>query len=243
MSGESGEKKKVFGLPYNVGVGLLCVLGVVCLYEFYSNVLAGPDVPTVQHSNSPTTTASAPTITMPSSDTVRKPPTAQRRSEEFNPAVHSKRPEDRIDPMKVDPTLRNDLLTKVQGVEMTGGVRNLFQMGQAPPPPKTAELAGVTPIVKPPIGPRRPPDPVQPPPPPGPVVTPLTIKFYGFSTIRNGKTTAYFMDGEDIILASEGEMLKKRYRVKSIQATSVLIEDTEQKRVESVPLTPPDSQS
>jgi hypothetical protein len=109
-------------------------------------------------------------------------------------------------------------------------------MGQAPP--KTEVLAGVEPKVIV-IGPVKPPDKVEPPPPPPAPVAPIPLKFYGFSTIRsNGKKTAYFMDGEDILLASEGDTLKRRYRVVRIQATSVLMEDTEAKRQESLPLAP-----
>ncbi|HLK67459.1 MAG TPA: hypothetical protein VKU19_28680 [Bryobacteraceae bacterium] len=248
MSTDSGDKRKVFGLPYNVGVGLLCVLGVVCLYEFYSNVLAGPNIPDAPARSvaSTTTPGAIPTITPVNSDTpARKPAsTVQRRSEEFNPPLHTKRPEDRIDPTKVDPTIRIDLLAKVQAVELAGGSRNLFQMG-APPPPPTQQLAGVSPIVRPVIGPRKPPDRVPDPPPPVTPVLPVQLKFYGFSIVRNdGPKVAYFMDGEDIFIAKEGELIQKRYLVKKIQATSVDMEDLQTKRSQSVPLTPPaDGQS
>jgi hypothetical protein len=46
--------------------------------------------------------------------------------------LHSKRPEDRINPMTIDPTLRLELLAKVQGVELAGGSRNLFQLNATP---------------------------------------------------------------------------------------------------------------
>ncbi|HTP26861.1 MAG TPA: hypothetical protein VMK12_14555, partial [Anaeromyxobacteraceae bacterium] len=131
MSAETGGQKKVFGLPYNVGVGLLCVLGVICLYEFYSNVLAGPSIPDTPRSNSSAAVAQAPSIPLPDApgpDVGRKQ-SQQKRNEEFNPPLHSKRAEDRIDPTRVDPTLRLDLFAKVQSVEPAGGARNLFQMG------------------------------------------------------------------------------------------------------------------
>ena len=239
MSAEASDKKTVFGLPYNVGVGLLCVLGVVCLYEFYSNVLAGPGVPDTPRSPAASAVAAAPAIPMPGSlpgaEGTRRVAATQRRNEEFNPPLHSKRPEDRIDPIKFDPTLQLDRLAKVQSVDLAVGARNLFQMGAAPKPEL---LASAGPIWKP-IGPVRPPEPVKPQPPPQAPVLPIALKFYGFSTIRsNGRKTAYFMDGEDIMLAGEGELLKRRYRVVRILATSVLMEDTDSKRTESLPLTP-----
>ena len=63
----------------------------------------------------------------------------------------------------------------------------------------------------------------------------------------NGKRSAYFLDGDctpsdiskcDILIASEGETLKRRYKLVRISPTSVLLEDTESKRQQSVPLTP-----
>jgi len=67
----------------------------------------------------------------------------------------------------------------------------------------------------------------------------LSLKYYGISTVRNdGRKAAYFLDGEDILIASEGETLKRRYKLLRISASSVLLEDTESKRQQSVPLTP-----
>lgn len=235
----NGEKK-VFGMPQNVGIAFLFVLGTLCLYEFYSNVLAGPGVPTRNNSPAASTVAPAPTIAMPGSlpgaeTAPKRPDSTQRRNEEFNPAVHSKRAEDRIDPMKVDPTLRLDLLAKVQGVEPAGGTRNLFQMGAPPKPPEQLPKTPET-VVKI-IGPVAPVVKVETP-PPAPVEPPIQLKFYGFSTvIRNGKRTGYFMDGEDIAIAGEGEVVKRRYRVIRITVKSVQIEDIEGKRTVTLPLT------
>src|SRR5450631_2367987 len=106
MSSGADDKRKVFGLPFNVGIGLLCVLGALCLYEFYTNVLAGPPGAPPDAGRSAAAVA-APAIPIPDSlpSGGRRPASTQRRnSEEFNPMLHSKRPEDRIDPMKVDPT-------------------------------------------------------------------------------------------------------------------------------------------
>ena len=241
MTSGTNDKKTVFGLPYNVGIGLLCVLGALCLYEFYTNVLAGP--PGVPPDAVRSTAAvAAPAIPMPNSlpgtEGARRPAsTLRRNSEEFNPMLHSKRPEDRIDPMKVDPTLRLDLLAKVQAVELAGGARNLFQMGQ-PPPPKVELPKGPETIVSL-IGPKPPAPPKVDPPPPPPVMPPIQLKYYGFSMVvrNNGKRTGYFMDGEDIAVAAEGEMVKKRYRVIRIQATTVQVEDTEGKRTVTLPIT------
>ena len=242
MSSPASEKKTVFGLPYNVGIGFLCVLGAVVLYAFYSNVLAGPPgvsaPPDAGKSTVASAAAAAPTIPMPGADAPqRRPASTQRRNnEEFSPPFHRKGPENQIEPKNVDPTLRLDLLRKVQAVDLAGGSRNLFQFG--PPPPKPAELlAKDEPRVVRPIGPVRPPENV--PPPNAASDPPILLKYYGLSTVvRNGKKTAFFMDGEDPLIAGEGEMIKRRYRVISILATSVQVEDTEGKRTVTLPITP-----
>ena len=240
MTSGTNNKRTVFGLPYNVGIGFLCVLGAVVLYAFYSNVLAGP--PGVSAPPDAGKSTGAPAVAMPGSlpgaeAPQRRPASTQRRNnEEFNPPLHTKRPEDRIDTTsKVDPTLRLDLLAKVQAVELAGGTRNLFQFGAAPKPAEL--LTGKEPIVKP-IGPVRPPDKVEPQAPPPAPAPPIALKFYGFSTVvRNGKKTAYFFDGDDIVIAAEGEMVKRRYRVIRILAATVQVEDTEGKRTVTIPIT------
>jgi hypothetical protein len=238
MSSGTVEKKKVFGLPHNVGIAFLCVLGAFCLYEFYSNVLAGPPGVSDGGRSAASTVAAAPTIPMPGSlpgaeAAPRRPVVPRGRNEEFNPVLRSKRPEDRIDPAKVDPTIRTDLLKKVQAVELAVGTRNLFQMGVPPKPPELP--AGPETIVN--VRPVGPVAPAPPAPPPAPVDPPVQLKFYGYSTVvRNGKKTGYFMDGEDIAIAGEGEMVKRRYRVLRIMAKTVQIEDTEAKRTIVLPI-------
>ena len=92
------------------------------------------------------------------------------RDGDFRPALQSKRPEDRIDPLTVDPTLRTDLLAKVQSVEPEGGLRNLFQFGAAQPkeelkgPEKKIEVVAKMVDYPRPLPPPTPP--AEPPPPP-----------------------------------------------------------------------------
>ena len=62
-----------------------------------------------------------------------------RRSDEFRPSL--KLPEG-IDVTKIDPTLKIDLLAKLQKVPLEGGARSVFDYGQAPlpPPPKVEPI-------------------------------------------------------------------------------------------------------
>ena len=151
--------------------------------------------------------------------------------------LHSKRPEDRIDPMTIDPILRLDLLAKVQGVELAGGSRNLFQF--SPPPVKAEALKGPEPKVVPKpdrrVSGRRTIRPSR----PGRLrLRPSISSITAFRRARNnGKKKAFFLDGDEISVAAEGDTVKKRYRVVRIGVNSVLMEDMESKRQQSLPLT------
>ena len=229
MTAGTNDKRKLIALG---------VLGAVALYLVYTNVLAGPDVPrrtAVQPAAAP-----VPEVAVPVSTAVERPASRQvragRRTEEFLPVYLAKRPEDRPDPTRIDPALKLDLLAKVENVEAAGGRRNLFQI--APEPPKPAEKPkGPEPKVFVAYGPNPPPPPPGPTPPPPP--PPITLKFYGFSTVRaDGRKTGYFLDGDDILLGAEGDILKRRYKVIRISPASVMMEDTETKHQQPLPLAP-----
>jgi hypothetical protein len=127
----------------------------------------------------------------------------------------------------------------VQSVEPEGGSRNLFQFGAAPPKelpkgpePKIAVVARMFDHPRP-LPP--PPPPVAPPPPPP--EPPIDMKYYGLATKRiDGKKTALFLDGDNIVLAPEGTIVKRKYRVVRAGPTSVLMENTENKKQQTLPL-------
>jgi len=180
--------------------------------------------------------------TQPATATRPRPLTSGRsRGDEFHPTLRPKREEERVDPLTVDPTLHLELLAKVQDVKLDGGQRNLFQFGTLAPAP---ELKGPEPLVKPTkpvrmaMGP-----PVAPPPPPPPAPRaeppppPFTPKYYGLATKKiDGRTTAFFLDGEDIILATEGMTVKKRYKVVRITPGSVVVQETQSRKEQTVQL-------
>jgi len=223
-------------------------LGILVLfggYLFYTNVLSSPSDSGPAPAPRPAASQPRPSLRpiiggdlnpAAESSAARRPVSASRLSEEFRPSLKPKRPEDRVDPATIDPTLRLDLLAKVQNVEMQGGSRNLFQFSTAPPPPLPPE-----PKVKVKGGPSQvaaaqmvhpgpPGTPGAPPPPP------ITLKYYGYSTAAGTAKRAFFLDGDDILVATEGELVKKRYRIVRIGINSVLVEDTQFKHEQSLPL-------
>ena len=238
------------GTENKKSVWALAVLGVVAAYFVYTNVLSDSSSPTVapksaalterERAAAEITGAPAP-IPAPSSASQQAAPPRQlggasrSRGDEFHPSLRSKRKEDQIDPLTVDPTLRLDLLAKVQNVKLDGGQRNLFQFGKAEL--VAATLDGPEQKIVPKVRERMGPKEAPPPPGPAPVVPPppITMKYYGLATKRiDGKKTAFFLDGEDIILATEGMTVKKRYKIVRINAESVVIEDTDVKREQTV---------
>jgi len=232
----TGDKKKVWAL---------CALGAVAAYFLYTNVIASPDGGPAPRAAARQTTDEpviprAASVPAGSGAPARAPVSSRSRGDEFHPVLHSKRAEDRVDPMTIDPTLRLDLLAKLQNEEAAGGSRNLFQFG-AQPPPKVELPKGPEPKIVPSrfVGPRLPGqqnessrDAAAPLPP-----LPITFKYYGYTTARaNGKKTAFFLDGDEILVAAEGDTVKRRYRVVRIGVNSVVMEDMESKRQQPLAL-------
>jgi hypothetical protein len=75
--------------------------------------------------------------------------------------------------------------------------------------------------------------PTGPPQPP-----PIPLRYYGSSSASGSSLkTAFFLDGDEILMAKEGETVKRRYRVLRISVNSVVMEDTESKRQQTIPIT------
>lgn len=156
-------------------------------------------------------------------------------SQEWIPSVGARRPEDRPDPMTVDPSLRLDLLARLKEVTIAGGERSLFDFSQ-PPPPKVAEPK----ILPKPVAQETPadngtkPEPAtaasKPPPPP------IPLKFYGFVT-GIGPRRAFFLNADEIFVASEGDLVQKRYKIIRIGVSSAVVADTQHDdHQQSIPL-------
>lgn len=155
-------------------------------------------------------------------------PALRAAVQEFKPVLKSARAEDRMDPATIDPTLRLELIRRLSGVQIEGGNRTIFDFGAAPPPkqpdppkifPKPTAVAAAA--APPPVS-------VTPAAPVKPAAPPIRLKFYGFVGGARAKTKrAFFLDGEDIFVAGEGDVIQKRYRVVRIGLNSVVVEDQE----------------
>lgn len=124
----------------------------------------------------------------------------------------------------LDPTLRFDLLKVSEETKYEGTGRNIFRAFVEPPPKPLAPVAYQPPI---PTGP-----PPTPPPPP------IDLKFYGFAISKPGEAKRVFLlQGEDVFIAKEGDIVDRRYKVVHISPNAVEILDVLSNNRQSIPLT------
>ncbi len=180
---------------------------------------------------------SAPTVARPASATapITRPHTPVRRTVNTNDRGTLRlRP---IDPTRgdVDPTLRLDLLARLQKLQPAAGGRNLFELG--PPPLTPAQKAAIANAPK--IVPKMPPQPVARTTPIVPTVD-IPLKYYGFAkpTDKGQANSGFFLDGDNVIVASEGQLVKQQYLVVELTPTSARLEDVHLKAKQTLPVVP-----
>ena len=126
-------------------------------------------------------------------------------------------------PNSIDPTLRFDWLKTSEDTKYEGNGRNIF-LAQAEIP--TPVAPGHTDADKAAEGPQ------APPPPP-----PINLKFYGFASKPGEPKKIFLSQGEDVFIATEGQVIDRRYKVLRISPMSVEIEDMLNNNRQSIPLT------
>ncbi len=139
-----------------------------------------------------------------------------------------------VDPRNgdVDPTLRLDLLARLQSVQPLEGGRSLFELG--PAAASSRPLPAVKIIPKPVLGMNAlHPASVAP-------AFSIPLKFYGFEKVKNklSGNRGFFLDGDNILVASEGDLLKQRYLVVELTPGGAKLEDTQLKKGAVLPLVP-----
>jgi hypothetical protein len=127
----------------------------------------------------------------------------------------------------LDPTLHMEAMLLTESLAYTGNGRNIFSANSAPvainiPKP----IAPVRPVAMPvtPVN-------MGPPPPP-----PIDLKFFGTATGADGKRRAFLLRGDDVFLASPGEIVSRRYKIGAVLATSIEITDLQNNNTQRIPL-------
>ncbi len=135
----------------------------------------------------------------------------------------------------LDPTLHMEAMLVTESLVYSGSGRHIFSASSAPvvtiPNPITAARPkpGPAPVIVP-CPPNCPPPPPPPPPPP------IDLKFFGVETAADGTRQAFLLHDDSVFLASAGDVVLRRYRVVSIEAKSVRVEDMQYKNTQTLPL-------
>jgi hypothetical protein len=126
----------------------------------------------------------------------------------------------------LDPTLKTGPMLVTEKLVYTGSGRNIFSATsvpvEIPKPIASARPKPVVPVYTPPPGP---------PPPP-----PIDLKFFGTATSTAGKRQAFLLHGQDVFLASDGDIVQRRYHVLTVSANSILVEDMANNNRQTLPL-------
>ena len=128
----------------------------------------------------------------------------------------------------LDPTLHPGPMLTTEALEYRGTGRNIF----------SAEAAPAAATLPKPLAPARPAltqaaltGPVGPPPPP-----PIDLKFFGTAAHGVQQPRAFLLRGEDVFLASVGDVVQRRYKILSITANSVTVRDLTNNNQQALPL-------
>jgi hypothetical protein len=144
------------------------------------------------------------------------PPQPAAAAKKGGPAVNS-----------LDPTLRYDWLKVSEGAKYEGNGKNIF-VAQVEIPPVRGN---------PTTDHKTPPAP-QPFVQPGPLpLPPINLKFYGFATKTGDPKKVFLQEGDDIFIASEGDIIDRRYKIVHIYPLAVEVEDVLNNNRQQIPLT------
>jgi hypothetical protein len=200
------EDKKKVYLAAGLG-GVMLILLIRFLWQTFGPSPAAPPAP-----------PSAVTVTRPATTTGETP-----QENATAPAYGGHQAAKVSGLAALDPTLHPEIMRQAESLEYTGHGRNIFSQFSAPPdipkPIASIRQAAV--------------DTGPPPPPPPP---PINLGFYGYAAEKTGQKQVFLLKGDDIFIASEGDVVDRRYRVVKINPVSVQVEDIPYHNTQTLPL-------
>lgn len=196
-------------------VYLVVVLFVIILgaggYELYSS-LSGPS------------TAPPPPVAARTAAPVRA---AARPAAQSGGQNDASQEAEKLSNAGIDPTLHFDRLAQSEDVIYDGTGRNIFSASSAP----------VVNIPKP-IAPARPNSAVNvPTAPAAPRPPAIDLKYFGYSETRDKTIKAFFVHGDDIFIATAGQVVDHRYKIDNIKPGSVQVTDMGYNNTQTLTLT------
>jgi len=200
------DKKKVY-LASGLGLVMLILLVRFLWQTFGPSPSSAPAPPPVVTAPRPATT-----------------PSGGETAQVDTPAAAYAHPAAKIGGLaSLDPTLHPEIMHQAESLEYTGKGRNIFSQFSAPPEiPKP-----IAPIRQANVN-------TGPPPPPPP--PPINLGFYGYAAEKTGQKQVFLLHGDDIFIASEGDVVDRRYRVVKIGTASVQVEDIPYHNTQTLPL-------
>ena len=206
----------------NASKGKLIVVGVLIVtalggvgYEMY-NQFGSSSAPQAKPATTTATTRNAGTTLTPGQNSRVQISSGDEAKKLTNPGI--------------DPTIHFDLLAQSEDTEYAGTGRNIFSAESAPPPiPKS-----ILPARPGPIGPGLPVA-TGPPPPPQPPA--IDLKYFGYSEGKDKSMVAFFVHGDDIFMATTGQIVDHRYKVGAIKPTNVEVTDMSYNNTQTLSMT------
>jgi hypothetical protein len=189
------------------GLIFVCLIGVVYeIKDYFGGSSAPPPATAVRPSTQPSSKAALP--------------------------VHGQEAQ-KLSNAGIDPTLHLEILARSEKIEYLGTGRNIFSAESAPPPIEK-QLAGARPGQS--SQPGQPGVSTAPAVPAKPVAPPIELKYFGYTQTKDKSLQAFFIHGDDIFAARNGEIIDHRYKVGVIQATSVQVTDLGYNNTQTLPL-------
>jgi hypothetical protein len=128
----------------------------------------------------------------------------------------------------LDPTLDETAMLRTESLVYTGTGRNIFSLVYTPPVVIPKAVASARPAPTPPPAPTGPP-PIPPPPP-------INLKFFGTVKRGSSKMQAFLLEGEDVYLAGEGDIVARKYKIVKISASTIQVTDLQNDNTQTLPL-------
>jgi len=220
-SGAENRKKTIMA-------GAAAAVALGCIYFIYTSLFGGAPNPAAHQ-------AAAPVI-VPAATTAGAKPAARTQTaagpgtgQGAAPGIAAKKMASTSS--SLDPTLDESAMLRTESLVYTGTGRNIFSLIYTPP---VAVIPTNVPSAR--QGPVAPPPPPPPPPTCPPTCPAINLKFFGTAVRANGVRQAFLLQGEDVYLASQNDIVARKYKIVSISANNIQIEDLTNHNTQSLPL-------
>jgi hypothetical protein len=229
MAMSAATQTRIFGIrlgidPKILVVGLLAIAAVI----FWFNTRGGYEGPTARVMNTEQASPIPSGATKGHGQADRRRGARQERGTLRLRTVDATRGD-------IDPTLRLDFLDRLAKVQAPTSMRNLFEAGPATQAGVTGTVPSRVIPVKTPELPIRPNYPISP-----QISANIPYKYYGFAKPSNSgdANRGFFMEGDNVLVAVEGQLLQNRYLVVQLTPNEARIEDTQVKLGKTLPVVP-----